>query len=139
MRLRGWKLLGEHVSAQLDRLGPGAFVLCDDYMQTAETAFYVKGQPKTYYAGSYYVDAKRFTQYDMWPDRRLDAPELVGRDAVYVGKGGAVPPDIVKAFERLEQLPEVPVVVRGVTVRTFKTWIGHGFKGMTRTGGPATY
>jgi hypothetical protein len=39
--------------------------MCDDYMQTAETAFYVKGQPRTYYAGSYFTDAKRFTQYDV--------------------------------------------------------------------------
>jgi hypothetical protein len=139
MRLRGWKLLGDHVSNQLDRLGPGAIVLCDDYMQTAETAFYVRGQPRTYYAGSYYSDAKRMTQYDMWNDRRLDDAALLGRNAVYVGKGGPVPPDIQKAFDRIEQLPEVPVVVRGVTVRTFKTWIGYNFKGMKRTGGPASY
>jgi hypothetical protein len=139
MRLRGWRLLGDDVSRQLDTLGPGAFVLCDDYQQTAETAFYVRRQPKTYYAGSYYRDAKRYTQYDFWPDRRLDSPELVGRNAVFVGKGGKIPPDIENAFRRIEQLPELPVVVRGVTVRSFKTWRGYGFKGMTRPGGRGTY
>src|SRR3954466_7009876 len=108
-------------------------------MQTAETAFYVRGPPKTYYAGSYYSDAKRYTQYDMWPDRRLDQPALRGRDAVYVGKGGAVPPDIVAAFERLEALPEVPVIVRGVTIKTYKTWIGTNFRGMSRPPGPGDY
>ena len=138
VRLRGWQQLGDHVTQQLDRLGPDAIVLCDDYMQTAETAFYVKGQPVTYYAGSYYGDAKRFTQYDMWPNRRLDDPKLIGRNAVYVGKGGGVPPDMVKAFDRLEQLPELAVIVRGVKVKTFKTWIGYGFKGMSRSGGGKT-
>ncbi|HYO11140.1 MAG TPA: glycosyltransferase family 39 protein [Tepidisphaeraceae bacterium] len=139
MRLRGWRLLGDHVTRQLRTLGPGAFVLNDDYMQTAETAFYVEGQPKTFYAGSWYADAKRFTQYDMWPDRRLDAPELKGRNAVYVGKGGAIPPDILKAFDKVEPLPEVPVIVRGTTVKTFKTWRCTGFKGMTRPSGPGDY
>jgi hypothetical protein len=138
-RLRGWKMLGQHVTHQLNDLGDGSFVLCDDYMQTAQTAFYVAGQPKTYYAGSYYADAKRFTQYDLWPDRALDDPKLRGRNAVYVGKGGAVPPDIQKAFEKLEPLPELPVVAGGVTVKTFKTWRGIGFKGMTRPRGPGEY
>jgi undecaprenyl-diphosphatase len=138
-KLVGWKRLGDHVSDQLDRLGAGAMVLCDDYMQTAETAFYVRGQPRTYYAGSYYGDAKRMTQYDMWPDRRLDAAGLLGRNVVYVGKGGPVPPDIERAFDRIERLPEVPIVVRGVTVRTFKMWIGYNFKGMNRPTAPATY
>ena len=133
------RVLGDHVTAQLQNLGPDAFVLCDDYMQTAETAFYVKGQPKTYYAGSYFSDAKRFTQYDMWPNRRLDDPTMIGRNAVYVGKGGGVPADIKKAFARVQPLQEVPVIVRGVTVRTFKTWIGYDFKGMTRPGGKTDY
>jgi 4-amino-4-deoxy-L-arabinose transferase-like glycosyltransferase len=132
-RLRGWKLLGDHLSTQLARIGPDAIVLCDDYMQTAEAAFYVAGQPVTYYAGSYYTDAKRYTQYDMWPDRRLDDPKLIGRNAIYVGKGGGLPKDIANAFNHLEPLPELAVIVRGVKVRSFKTWIGYGFKGMRRT------
>jgi hypothetical protein len=139
MRLRGWRSLGDHVTRQLRTLGKQPFVLCDDYMQTAETAFYVVGQPKTFYAGSWYSDAKRHTQYDMWPDRRLDSPELVGRNAVYVGKGGAIPPDILNAFDKVEPLPEMPVIVRGVTVKTFKTWRCTGFKGMTRPSGPGDY
>lgn len=139
MRLRGWRLLGDHVTKLRDEMGGDAFILCDDYMQTAETAFYVRGQPKTYYVGTYYTDAKRYTQYDMWPDRRLDQPALVGKNAVYVGKGGGLPKDIADAFERTEQLPELPVIVKGVTVRTFKTWKAYGFKGMTRKGVGSDY
>jgi hypothetical protein len=139
LRLRGWRLLGEHVGAQLDRLGADSIVLCDDYQQTAEMAFYVPGQPKTFYVGSYYADPKRHTQYDVWPERRLDDPKLRGRNAVYVGKGGKPPPDLERAFDRIEPLPELPVTVRGETVKTFKTWVGYGFKGMSRPSGPGDY
>jgi 4-amino-4-deoxy-L-arabinose transferase-like glycosyltransferase len=132
-KLRGWEKLGQHVSRQLDELGPGALVLCDDYMQTAEMAFYVKGHPKTFYAGSYFAsDPKRLTQYDMWPDRALENPQLLGRDAVYIGKGHALPADVKQAFERTGKLEEIPVVVRGVEVKSFKVWICYGFKGMKR-------
>ena len=138
-RLRGWAQLGDEVSLELRGLGGRPFVLCDDYMQTAEMAFYVEGQPKTYYAGSYYADAKRFTQYDMWPDRRLDQPELLGRNAIYVGKGGGIPPEIPAAFERVEKLPEIPIIAGGATIRTFKIWRCYGFKGLKRPTGAGDY
>jgi hypothetical protein len=132
-KLRGWEELGQHLSAQL-KLHPDAIILCDDYMQTAEAAFYTQGQPKTFYAGSYYNDAKRFTQYDMWPDRRLDNPVLRGKTVIFVGKGGEMVPDIVRAFDSLEPLADVEIIVRGVKVRTFRTWIGTNFIGMKRSG-----
>ena len=73
------------------------------------------------------------TQYDIWADRRLDAASpLIGRDAIYVGKGGEVPPEIPRAFETIEKLPEIPVIVRGELVKSFKLWRCRGFKGMSR-------
>jgi hypothetical protein len=138
----GWRLLGERVGQELSTLRPGAFILCDDYMQTAETAFYTPGQPITYCAGSYFSQSpKRMTQYDVWPDRSLE-PEtttLLGRDAVYVGKGGELPSDIPAAFDRIEKLPEIPVIVRGEVVKTFKLWRCYGLKGMPRPNKPRTY
>jgi hypothetical protein len=132
-RGRGWSMLGRRVSEQLDSLGADAFVLCDDYMQAAEMAFYVSGQPTTYCAGSYYSNnPKRLTQWDIWPARQLDAPSLIGRSAVFVGKGSRPPPDIVRAFDRIEPIDPIPVVVRGVPVKSFKAWRCYGFKGMTR-------
>jgi undecaprenyl-diphosphatase len=132
-RLRGWQELGGRVSKELADLGRDPIVLCDDYMQTGEMAFYVKGQPKTYYAGSYFAsDPKRLTQYDMWPDRALENPQLVGRNAVYVGKGHALPVDVKNAFDRADPLIEIPVIVRGVEVKSFKIWRCYGFKGMKR-------
>jgi hypothetical protein len=145
-KIAGWKLLGESVGDQLRTMKSGAFVLCDDYMQTAETAFYVPGQPITYCAGPYYLsDPKRLTQYDMWRDRSLEpvvdgTPNLLlGRDCVYVGKGGELPPEIPAAFERIEKLPPIPVIVRGFEVKTFKLWRCYGFKGMSRPSGQQTY
>jgi hypothetical protein len=133
-RLRGWKQLGIYVSEDLKDLGPGAFVMCDDYQQTAEMAFYVQGQPKTYCAGPYLIsNPKRFSQYDMWEDRRLDPTSpLVGRNAIYLGKGTGsnVPDDIAAVFERVEDVTIRKYEINGVTVRTFKTMKCYGFKGM---------
>jgi hypothetical protein len=133
-RARGWKMLGQRVRTELESLGPGAFVLCDDYMQAGEMAFYVPGNPKTYYAGSYYRDdPKRFTQWDIWPDRSLEpSSPLVGKNAIFVGKGGGLVQDIDRAFDRVEPIEPIPVTVRGVIVKTFKLWRCCGFKGMER-------
>jgi undecaprenyl-diphosphatase len=145
-KIAGWKQLGENVGQTLSTMQPGSFILCDDYMQTAETAFYTPGQPTTYCAGSYYVsDPKRLTQYDMWKDRWLTPTidgqpnPLLGGDAIYVGKGGEIPPEIPAAFERVEKLPVLPVTVRGFEVRTFKLWRCYTFKGMSRPSGHETF
>jgi len=144
-RLRGWRDLGEFVSDQLAGLRPGAFVLCEKYEFAAETAFYVRGQPKTYYAGSWFADPARrgaIKQYDIWDDRRLDRAELIGRDAVFVGYGrknepGLPPEEIAAAFRRVDRVRPLQVQRDGVPVRTFNTWRCYGFKGMKRPpGGP---
>ena len=122
-RLRGWRFFGKYVSDQLHEMGPGVFVFCDDYQQTAEMAFYLDGQPKTYCAGPYFSDPKRLSQYDMWPDRRLDATSpLIGQNAIFIGKGsGLTPPDDIKnAFERVEKGTIIPYWINGVLVRNFK-------------------
>jgi len=137
-RLRGWEELGQHVSEQLAAVGPGAFVLCDDYQQTAEMAFYVRGQPRTYCAGSYF--GKRMSQYDIWPDRSLDkASPLIGRNAIYVGKGGQLPAEVLAAFGSVQKLPELPIVVDAVRIKTYKTWRCYGFLGFERPGGHSSF
>jgi hypothetical protein len=132
-RLRGWHVLGAYVSSELLDMPAATFILCDDYQQTAEMAFYVVNHPKTYCAGPYFDDPKRLSQYDMWPDRRLDASsELIGKDAIYVGKGGRIPDEVKTAFERVGEREMIPIQVQGVTVRSFKVWRCHGFKGMRK-------
>lgn len=142
-RLRGWKELGVRVANEAAGLAPTSsgpvMILCDDYMQTALMAFYVPGQPRTFYAGSYFTDAKRMTQYDLWDDCRLDRQELIGRNAVYVGKGGPMPDPLPAAFERVERLAEIPVQAAGVRVESFKIWRCWGFKGLSKSNAPRTF
>jgi len=131
-RLHGYQEIGRAVSDELRTLGDGAFVLCDRYQMTGLMAFYVAGQPKTYCLGSYVKDIKerdRLSQYDMWPDRALDQPLLIGRNAMYVGHEQ---PDLFTAFERVERLANLPVVRNGVKIREQKLWRCYNFKGLAR-------
>jgi hypothetical protein len=133
-RLRGRAEIGRRLGDVLSQMPRGTFILCDDYQRAAEAAFYVPGQPKTYYAGSYIADArkrKRFTQYDIWPDRNLEPGKtaLLGRDAIYVGW---MMPDVRDAFMKVERIPDVEIQRRGAVVATLRWWRCSGFKGMRR-------
>jgi len=136
-RLRGWKELGRVISAELSQMRPGSIVMCEDYQSTAQTAFYIDVQPQTFYAGSWFAQPARLSQYDLWPDRRLDRPELIGRDAIFYGHeavtGSGMPPDdFVAAFDSVERLPDVKIYRVGLDVREFRLWRCKGFKGMHR-------
>jgi undecaprenyl-diphosphatase len=127
-RMRGWHNLGDNVTADLATLPAGSFVMCDDYQQTGEMAFYVQGRPTTYCAGAYF--GKRLSQYDMWDDHRLDRTSpLVGHDAVYVGKGGPLPPEISDAFASIEPRQSLDITVCHAIIHTFYTYRCHDFKG----------
>jgi hypothetical protein len=139
-KLRGWEELGAFVNRQREQLGPGNFILCEDYQTTSEMAFYVRGQPKTYYLGSWLRDrAKRHSQYDLWPDRSLDPrenPDLVGKDAVYVGW---FKPELQEAFAAVEELPLLDIERRGIKIRSFRVFRCTGFRGMQRPEGGRKY
>jgi hypothetical protein len=124
------------ISAELKSLGPGAFVLCEDYMDASQLAFYLPGQPDTYFAGSYWIDPavrRRWTQFDLWPDRQLDRPELVGRNVVYVGTMAYAP--LRQSFASVRRLPDITVRVDGIAIRSWTVWECRGFKGMSRPPG----
>ena len=133
VKLRGWEELGRFVARQQADMGTDPFILCEDYQATSQMAFYVPGQPRTYYMGSYFKEkTKRHSQYDLWPDRSLDPeqnPGLVGRDAVYVGY---FKPDLNEAFERVEELPLLDIERRGAKIRSFRVFRCYGFKGLVR-------
>ena len=134
VKLRGWEELGLRVSIELQSLAPGGLVMAEDYQTASQLAFYVQGQPNTFAIGSYYqrpTERKRWSQFDLWPDRALDQPALIGRDAIYVGFG-TQGKDLAHAFASVERLQELKIVVRGVEVRSFRLWRCKGFKGMTR-------
>ena len=154
-KLKGWQEVGKRLSSELRDLGDDSFAMCHDYQQAADLAFYLDGQPKTYYAASYYRReiAGRLTQYDIWPDRNLgpDSP-LIGKNAVFLGRFDRPIPELYEAFERVEGVPEqrekvidgkpVEVTVqRAITLelkrddlelRTFRYFRCYGFKGMKR-------
>src|SRR5207253_5921032 len=70
-------------------------------------------------------------------DRRLDRPELLGRDAIYYGheavKGSGMPPDeFVAAFDSVERLPDLVIYRERLKVREFSLWRCKGFKGLHR-------
>ncbi len=130
-RLKGWRELADAVTAARDELGDGTFVFADDYQTASELAFYLRGQPKTFYAGSYFTGdrQRRRSQFDMWPDRSLDIeknPSIAGRNAVYVGW---VNEDVYRAFERVEPFTDV-VTHDGEVVRNIRYARCYGFKGM---------
>jgi hypothetical protein len=128
-KMKGWKQLGERLTREMPGLNQ-PFILCDDYMQTAETAFYVEGNPKTFCAGPYVSnikDRKRRTQYDLWPDRDLSQPSLRGRDALYVGY---MSDDVRNSFKSVEELPEEAVYRAGYKVRRFLIHRCRDFQGL---------
>jgi hypothetical protein len=137
-KLKGWKELGARVTREMEGL-KDPFVLCEEYMQTAEMAFYVEGQPKTYCVGAYVKDVKdrrRRTQYDVWPDRDLSQPHLRGRDAIYVG---FMNDTVREAFESVEALPEEQVIRHGGLVRKTRLYRCRGFRGLTMPESGGTY
>jgi undecaprenyl-diphosphatase len=130
------------VSDDLKQLPPGSFILCEDYQDASQLAFYVDAQPRTYVAGSYWTDPekrRRRTQFDLWPDRQLDRSELIGKDAIYVGL--AAYPPLPQSFEKMEELPDVVISRAGLAVRSdpIHIWRCTGFKGMHRPEGPGSY
>jgi hypothetical protein len=128
-KMKGWKELGARLTREMRGLN-NPFILCEDYSQTAETAFYVSGQPKTYCVGPYISnikDRKRRTQYDVWPDRNLAQPALRGRDALYVGY---LNDDVRGSFKSVEELPEEPIYRAGQKVRRFKIYRCRDFQGL---------
>ena len=132
-KLHGWKELGALASEQVERLGPGTLILAEDYQAASELAFYSRGQPKTFYIGSYLWDGpKRQTQFDVWPDRSLDSKQnrsLLGKNAVFVGW---FKPDLWDAFEVVEELPLLEIERHGVKIRKFRLYRCYNFRGIER-------
>jgi hypothetical protein len=129
------------VAGYLSQMKPGSFVLCEAYEDASELAFYLPGQPKTYFAGSYWTALerngipirRRWTQFDLWPDRQLDRPELIGKDAIYIGTMADAP--LRESFDSVERLPDIVVKLDGFDVVRWTVWKCFGFKGMHRPPG----
>jgi undecaprenyl-diphosphatase len=126
------------VARELAKLPANSFVLCEAYEDASELSFYLPNQPKTYFVGSYWTNPqvrRRWTQFDIWPDRALDRPELIGRDAIYVGR--ATYPPLRQSFEAIVPLPDIVITRDGVVLQKIPMWKCIGFKGITRPAGPS--
>ncbi len=66
-RLHGWRAACDQIQPLVDAMKSPALVMSSDYQTTAELAFYLRGHPVTYCAGSYFNTADRepFSQYDI--------------------------------------------------------------------------
>lgn len=128
------------VWSELQQLPAGSFILCEDYQDASQLEFYVPGQPKTYFVGSYWTNSalrRRLTQFDLWPDRQLDSPELLGKDAIYIGTTAYEP--FKSSFARVEKLSDITVSRNGMEIRSFPVWRCIGFKGMHRPIGDGSF
>ncbi len=113
----GWEKLGKEVG----KFYSGKeLVFSTAYQISAELAFYVKGNPRTfvYHFG-------RMTQYYLWEDR---LPQFKGRDAIFVAEWG-IPREVRRHFLSYELLREVHVLWRGDRIATFKIYKLRGFDG----------
>jgi undecaprenyl-diphosphatase len=140
-KMVGFRELGKRLSWELEDSRPGTFILCEDYQVAAQAAFYTRGQPRTYYASSWFANPqfrRRLTQYDVWPDRALDQPSLIGRDALYVGYVWSDEGDnheLLSAFDSVDKLYDEEIERNGVKVRRFLIARCHNFRGLTRPEG----
>ncbi len=122
-RLRGWRPLGMEVSRIVKDFKGHYFVFSDRYQITAELAFYVKGQPRTYCVNL----GRRMNQYDLWPGFH----DLKGYDAVFVRWGRkSLPQRIASSFDecsrRLLTVKEGDYVLRDYSIFICKDF--HGMK-----------
>ena len=129
-RGRGWQEMGREIGDYLAQMPPGTLIMCNEYQFAALAAFYTPGQPKTYRYATYLPFPERMSQYEIWPDRRLDNPELVGRDAIVVS---GVFKELAEAFDEMTALQPVEIHIAGVKVRTIYLSYGRNFKGLHRT------
>jgi hypothetical protein len=137
-KVKGWAEAGQILSDHRAAIGANCMVMAGDYQVTAELAFYMRGRPLTYCAGSYFSGPVRepYNQYDVWRNRRLDQAELRGRDALYVG---AMNEDLRRAFFRVQELAPVEVSRNGAVVRRVECWACYRFKGMAWPGWGGRY
>jgi len=114
----GWEALGKEVS----KLYRGdEIVLSPFYQISAELAFYVKGNPRTYCINL----GRRMNQYDLWRDGMR---EYVGKDGIYVSYF-PIDQRVLKGFDGIIDYRVFPVYWRGKKIREFHIYKLKGYNG----------
>ncbi len=113
----GWEKLGREVSAFYTG---SELVFSNAYQISAELAFYVRGNPRTYV-----FHTGRMTQYYLWRD---GLKRYRGKDAIYVTRGG-LPPAVREHFRGHVLLKEVSVLWRNAEIKRFRIYRLYSFTG----------
>ncbi len=108
----GWKRLGDVVSEMRHK----EKIISPHYQISAELAFYVKGNPRTYCINL----GRRMNQYDLWEK------DYQG-DAIFVDYS-PIHPKVLQASEGVVEYREVPIYWRGVEVKRFFVYKLKGLK-----------
>ncbi|MGP1273647.1 MAG: ArnT family glycosyltransferase [Phycisphaerales bacterium] len=106
-----------------DETGLEPFIVSAHYGRASLLAYYLPDRPSLVYAGSAFVGGRQ-SQYDFWPETDLtDLDTLAGRPAILLGE---TIEDWRPAFERVEQIPNVPSDHKGDRRTLF---LGYGYRG----------
>ncbi|WP_448584534.1 ArnT family glycosyltransferase [Thermocrinis sp.] len=104
----GWEALGKEVS----KIYRGDEIVISPFYQiSAELAFYVKGNPRTYCINL----GRRMNQYDLWRDGMR---EYIGKDGIYVSYF-PIDQRVLKGFSGIMEHRVLPIYWRGKQVREF--------------------
>ena len=120
-RAYGWKLLGNHAGRFLHNYGGSAmnFVFAKRHGIAGETAFYIPGQPETYLING----GRRYSFLG-----NLD--RLAGKNGLYIVQADrGEMEEIIRYFDRVEELPSLPIVADGRVFRTFRMFRCLNYKG----------
>ena len=108
----GWERLGDVVS----EMRKGEKIISPHYQISAELAFYVKGNPRTYCINL----GRRMNQYDLW-EKNYEG------DAIFVDYS-PIHPKVLQASEGIVEYREVPIYWRGAEMRRFFVYKLRGLK-----------
>jgi 4-amino-4-deoxy-L-arabinose transferase-like glycosyltransferase len=124
-RLKGWRELGEEVTAILNEVGrEKTFLISYKRQYVSELAFYVNGHPGVYTLN---LSGRIDNQYDLWEGFE----EKVGFNALYITKLDRRPPDrFAQAFDRVEEIKTVKIYTGKELIKGFSIFYCHGFQGI---------
>lgn len=127
-RLKGWQDMGSHMRQVADERFPDpsrVFFMSDVYDITAELAFYLPGQPRTY---CLWWDGRRMNQYDLWGGPK----NMIGWNAVLVLRGDSpsVPAVATEMFAHVAGPYRYVASYRGEPVRPFYYFLCTGYNGL---------
>lgn len=108
-----------HAAELASQLTPDPFFCAMHYGRAAQLAFYLPSHPHVVCASSTLAGGRR-TQYDYWPETRLDFPILQGRSAIVVGGTRS---DWLPLFQSIGE----PITLNGDTKRGRPAFQATGF------------